>query len=40
MELISNTEENVDNYSSDPICFEDIVEKREKIWPVSLKWSP
>jgi len=40
MELISNIEENVDNYSSDPICFEDIVEKREKIWPVSLKWSP
>jgi len=40
MELISNTEENVDNYSSDPICFDDIVEKREKIWPVSLKWSP
>jgi len=40
MELISSTEENVDNYSSDPICFEDIVKKREKIWPVSLKWPP
>jgi len=40
MELISETEENVENYSSDPICFQDIVEKREKIWPVSLKWPP
>jgi len=38
MELISNSEENVDNYSSDPICFQDIVEKRQKLWPVSLKW--
>ena len=40
MVLVSETEENADNYSSDPICFEDIEEKREKIWPVTLKWSP
>jgi len=38
MELIFNTEESSDNYSSDPICYQDIGIIREKIWPVTLKW--
>jgi len=37
LELISDTQKDND-IGSDPICFNYIQEKREKIWNVSLRW--
>jgi len=38
LEFISNINEVVDNISSDPICFKDVIGGGKKIWNVTLKW--
>jgi len=38
LELISNLNEDVDGLSSDPICFQDVIEGDKELWDVTLKW--